>query len=440
MGPGNGIRAAGITTALLALLLLCMLGGCAHAEMQEGPTTMEEWGRLYPLQYGSYAEPTVKGGMLEGHHALKAKLLAPAERVVRSDGQVDTKLINNDGGYGTGVFVVHGLEWDPVGQCWFIPPTDLDDLSATRMRKGCYSCKTKSFDSIYQQEGAQIFTERIDAEFVLSINGQVWSCGTCHDGDPAQNPADAQLTYWTQLSRDAFWDLAPKERVCGQCHNSLDHRSRISDQAAMDSFSPYRYGFGIDALYAAAMEDGIYREDPQTGVLLTCLDHPDVEFTQGSPMAEVGLTCVDCHMPTAIDEPTGMPYTFHGASSSPLENQASLEFCLTCHCSQGIGSPEEMVKMVRELQGQAARTIAELDGLFSQAYALLAEQTARQSVDDCVLESARADYSLAEAYYHATKGGRDDGAKAVHNPPATERYYARCGDLLRGIVTALGGE
>lgn len=409
------------------------------SEENSGAKTMEQWGEMYPLQFGSYKEETIKEGKYEGHYALKQKLLAPAVRVEReSDGQLDTKLVNPYGTYDDGSVIVSGLEYDSEAKRWIVVESDLDDLSGTRERQGCYSCKSSEFDTVYEENGAEVFGAKMTPEFVDSMNGQVWNCGTCHEGDPATSAPDAQLTYWTQLSRESFDLLEPGERVCGQCHNSLDYRSRITDQGKMDTFSPYRYGFDVDSLYDAAIEDGIYTVDEETGIVLSTLDHPDVEFLQGSAMGELGLTCIDCHMPSTTDDISGAEYTYHNASASPLENDAALEYCMTCHKNQGIASTEEMVAMVREKQAEAADMIVELDAKFEISYELIKNATKNGNVDEAVLQQARDDYSVAEAYYHATKGGKDDGAKVVHNPMATKNYYAQAGNLLDGIVDSLG--
>lgn len=139
---------------------------------------MEDWGARYPLEYGSFVEETIKDGKLEGHYSLKAKLLAPGERVMRADGQTDTKLVDTDGDYNTGDVIVHGLEYDPAEQRWFVPITDLDDLSGTRERMGCYSCKSKNYDYWLEDYGASSFTEKMTGDFVSYMNGQVWSCNT----------------------------------------------------------------------------------------------------------------------------------------------------------------------------------------------------------------------------------------------------------------------
>lgn len=425
-----------VTTAALAL---CASIGVAAAFADDAQTaqteetaateatTMQDWGEQYPLEWESYHQKPVKAdGKTHGHYDLQEKLLAPVVR----DG---TNLIKSEDGY----YQISGFSWNEEIGAWVIDEDELGAVPANAFKMGCYSCKSSNFDLAYEKWGAEIFTQDPTQEFIDLIDGQVWDCASCHDGDPGTSAPDAQLTFWTQLSREAFDELDPSERVCGQCHNSLDYRSRITDQETMDSFAPYQYGFDIDSLYDAAVEDGIYTVDEETGILLTCLDHPDVEFTQGSAMRELGVTCVNCHMPETTDPETGEVYTSHNAAQSPLENETALEYCLTCHSAQGIETTDQMAQMVRDLQAETAAIEDELDAKFDQAYELIAAAVADGSVDEETLQQVRDDYSHAEAYFHAVTGSAANGVKVAHNPGATETYNARTGELLDGIIAEL---
>ena len=446
------------TGAAAAVVVLCAAVGIAGAlgcastsplasgdtaSTSVGDKTMEQWGEIYPLEFGSYAVTDIKSdGQYHSHYDLKQKMLAPAARFLRDDGQLHTRLLTdgevgyNDGGNIT----VSGVHYDSETHQWIVDEGEFGDLSGTRERQGCYACKSSQFIDIYERDGAEIFGEKMNDEFVEEINGQVWDCGTCHAGDPGTTAPDAQLPMWTQLSRDAFDKLDPKERVCGQCHNSLDYRSHITDQETMDSFNPYQYGFDIDALHKAAVEDGIYTIDEDTGILLTCFDHPDLEMTQGSAMRELGVTCVDCHMPQTTDAESGTEFTMHNASGSPLENDAALEYCLTCHKSQGIDSKEDMVKMVRDLQDETTKNAEALQKKFDKAYDLIKQANKDGGVDEAKLQQARDDYSIAYSYFYATKGDVGDeplGTKIVHNPMAIADYNAKAEQLIDGIIASL---
>ncbi len=453
----KALFAVGIVSFCMTVGVVGALAGCAPGQTaneglaqsdeavveEASPQTMEEWGELYPLQFGSYAEGSIKEGKTvdegnhEGHYDLKAKMLAPAVRVERADGQRDTKLVNPYGTFNEDYIIVEGVDYDPETGKWYVKDDKLRNLTDTRERKGCYACKSSNFDEVYERDGAGIFSEKLDDAFVQEMNGQIWNCTTCHDGDPAQNDPDAQLTYWTQLSRDAFQKLDPQDRACGQCHNSLDYRSHITDQETMDTFSPYRYGFDVDSLYAAALEDGVYSVAEDTGIVLSCLDHPDVEVLQGSVHSELGMTCVSCHMPTMTDAESGEEFTYHNASESPLANETALEYCLTCHESQGIKNTEEMKQMVKNRQKEIEASVADYPDRFEAAYNAIKAAKDAGAVDEAVLQKARDDYSKAEAYYHVAQGGSVDGVKIAHNPEAVPGYYAQAGSLLDEVMAAL---
>lgn len=467
-GVRKGMLVGWIAVVAAGLAALAVVGHpTGHGSTgagEAGRPTLGLWAEAYPLQYGSFAVHDQKSdGQYHSHFDLRTKLLAPAVRRLRPDGQLDTKLLTVQPqdvdqsamevegalSYNTdGYLMVSALEYDEQTGRWYVVPGELDDLSATRERVGCFSCKSAAFNDLYEREGASVFTQEMTPEFTELLNGQIWDCETCHEA--VENPdgswvlapeADAGLTFWTQLARDSFDRLEPAERSCGQCHNSLDHRRYIVDQKTMDGFAPYRFGFGLDALYDAAIADGVYTVDEATGIKMTCLDHPEIELVQGSPMRALGVTCVDCHMPVVSAGPEGAAYTDHNASGSPLESEEALTFCLTCHGAQGIRDTDEMAAMVRELQDQTTAIAEELELRLERAYGLVLAACTDPSTDPAVLDRCREAYSRAEAYVHGTTGTTADeplGTKVAHNPPAIASYNAQAKALLDEIDSLLG--
>lgn len=434
------------------------------AQPAESPKpTLGQWAAVYPSQYASFAVHDQKlDGQYHSHYDLRTKLLAPAARKAKPNGEYDTKLLavdpadvdvasaraEGDLAYNTdGYVMVEGLEYDEATGRWYVAPVALGDLSATRERLGCFACKSTVFNEVYRERGAQIFNEPMDGAFVERLNGQIWDCETCHEAIRNDDgsweldfQADARLTFWTQLSREAWDRFEPGERSCGQCHNSLDYRRFVTDQQTMDAFDPYRYGFGLDALYDAAMADGIYTVDEATGIRLSCLDHPEIELVQGSAMRALGVTCVDCHMPTTSYDAQESAFTSHNASGSPLESEDSLAFCLTCHRAQGIQTPEQMVSMVRDLQDQTAATAQALREQLASAYDLIARACQDPAADAGALQQCRDLYSRAEAYIHGTVGSVADeplGTKIAHNPTAIASYQAQAKALLDQVAELL---
>lgn len=109
--------------------------------------------------------------------------------------------------------------------------------------------------------------------------------------------------------------------------------------------NPWRYGLDPESLMKAALEDGYEMAvNPETGIANFQANHPEVEIFQGSVHQELGMTCVDCHGVKMQGE--NGEFTSHGFSESPLENPEALEYCLTCHSSQGVKDAEAMKEFV----------------------------------------------------------------------------------------------
>lgn len=182
-------------------------------------------------------------------------------------------------------------------------------------------------------------------------------------------------------------------------------------------------------------EDDITTLDEEIGVKLVCFDHDEVEFAHTSPMAELGVDCVTCHMPQSIEG--GTTYTNHHASGSPLENPDSLAKCLECHESQGIKTADEMVKMVRDKQADATATYEAVKAKLDQAYDLLAAKTAA-GTPDADLAEVRTKYQTADGYLQHIRGGNNGmGTKVVHNAPQFYDLAAKADVLCDEMIAAL---
>lgn len=437
-----------------ALGIATALAGCspqasqAESESQateatdaSGEKTMQEWGEMYPLQYNSYATLNYKqvdfgaedGLSLyedkterpHGHFATLAMEVGPLAR----DSEGDLLFTDN------ARFGVDSLEYNSETGQWYVDDSNwVEVINDAGYTKGCYACRSSKFDEAYEQEGAKVFGEPVDQEFADLLNGQLWDCAICHEGTPGDAP-DATLTMFTQLSRDAFDSFDPEERACGQCHNTFNHRKFITDQESMDGFDPYKYGTDIDSLLQAELEDGIYDVDEDTGIKIGCFDEPELEMTQGSAMNELGVTCIDCHMPKVTDPETGETYTDHNASGSPLAREESLEYCLTCHTSQGIDSTDAMVDMVRGKQREAREAVAAAQARMDEAYELIKAAVEDGTVDEATLNQVRDEYTYVDAYLHISNG--DSNGRVVHNNDKLNDYLARANKRLDGIMEAL---
>lgn len=447
----TGVVAVALVSALTAGTALSGCAGQSSAETAAPEAseekTMQDWGEQYPLQYNSFATEKYKDAAQEMFEEDGLTLYEnKGNKLFRPHGHYGTLALemgpvarDENGGlvYGSDAcFNVNDLHYDSTTGQWVVDDsTWLEDISAAGYTAGCYACRSSKFDELYDTYGAEAYAMPMTEEVKDTLNGQMWDCAVCH-GDNPENPADATLSMFTQLSRDAFDELDPQERACGQCHTTFNHRSHITDQESIDRCDPYRYGFDIDGLLQAEIEDGIIDIDEATGIIEGCFDEPQLENTQGSTHAELGLTCVDCHMPQVTDPETGETYTDHNASGSPLDKEASLETCLSCHSSQGIETAEDMIEMVRGKQMQARADVAAAAEKRDQAYELIKDAVdGKIDIDEDALQALKDDYTKAHAYIYISN--TDSNGRAVHNPDKLADNLSRANQILDNIIETL---
>ena len=455
----------GVTVATVALCGALggamALAGCAtptaatgegsnapNAEASEKPAsemTMQDWGKQFPLQYNSYhkldmwPESETRPEVPHGHFTMLLKEAGPvaySEQENARNGQVGTELMPTFAQ--GGLFSFESMDFDPETGSWVVDDSSwVETITAAYYNKGCYACRSSKFNEVYEENGAEAFSQPIDEEYAETLNGQMWDCATCHDDNP-ENEADANLIMWKELSRDTFDSIDPKNRSCGQCHNTLDYRTNITDQKTMDSFAPYRNGFDVDQLYDAAVEDGVATIDEETGLTMTVFEN-QFELFQNSPHDELGVTCVDCHMPKVTDPETGETYTDHNASGSPLEKDASMEYCLTCHKAQGISSIDEMRAMVKDRRNEAKKKLYEIWDKRDKAKSLVADAVASGTADEATLDEAREKWSRAYAriYMMGSTNTGGLGSRTVHNPQKFETYLSEANAMLDEVISAL---
>ncbi|MBS5450324.1 MAG: ammonia-forming cytochrome c nitrite reductase subunit c552 [Coriobacteriia bacterium] len=301
----------------------------------------------------------------------------------------------------------------------------------------CIACKSTDFNALYAQEGKQAFAT--DATNYVG-NGKYWDCGICHEGTPG-GTLHPNLAFYQLIGKTTLSQVSTEEAVCGQCHNAVGRygRSWLADyEGDIASIDPYRYGFDPDSLKQAFLEDGVqatHEEDTGADVFIT--QHPDIEIFQGSVHEKLGLTCVSCHMPTKTNE-DGQEYTSHDASSTPLENEEALEFCLTCHKDQGVDNTDEMRTFIETAEADLGEKEQVVQDKIAQAQQLLAKATSEGGIDEETLEQAREQYATAKWYnVYAHGSAEKPGQKVAHNPAAERFYQEKAADLLDQAIASL---
>ncbi|MDR0513650.1 MAG: ammonia-forming cytochrome c nitrite reductase subunit c552 [Coriobacteriaceae bacterium] len=398
-------------------------GSETPAEQTATVKTMNQWGKEYPLQWNSYAQIKVNpyDGDKEGHFCLRTKELGPIKKDSRGYKPFRTEDEN---------YVIDFLTYDDEAGQWIVDDSVMNVVTeATAYTKGCFSCRSSKFQEIEAREGADIYKQPLDNEFIAEINGQAWDCALCH-GDNPENPADSYLKYFNEGTGTAFDEMDPGLRVCGQCHTTMNHFSE----------DHFRYGFEVDGLVDSKFEQGQTSFDKETGITTASgIYLPDLEMVQTSKMREMGVTCVSCHMPKTTDKESGAEYTMHNASGSPLENKAAMEYCLTCHKARGINSADEMVKMVREQQEKAATVLTALKERCADTKAKIKAAVEGATIDMAKLDAAREKYTRAYARYQVALGDPNTaGLKIAHNPAMTWQYVDEANVILTEIDALLG--
>lgn len=203
------------------------MGASTDTELPAWPEdklTMAEWAERYPLQYGSFAQLKEKDWTpgYEGHYSLGLKLLAPISR----DG--NTILLDENG-----AMAVDMLEYDEETGRWYACEGGQYDPLNNRTTDlvGCYSCKTSYFEDILPVYGESLAAEPTSAEFLDAVNGQIWDCYLCHADDPTAG-VDNHQTLFKELMGDAYDELTPEDRVCGQCHSHSVHNTMFKSGIA----------------------------------------------------------------------------------------------------------------------------------------------------------------------------------------------------------------
>ncbi len=303
----------------------------------------------------------------------------------------------------------------------------------------CLACKTVYFSDLYKEKGMAAYNipySEVKGKYTY------WDCLNCHEGKPG-GAVGAQLETGKTLLRNFPTKLSDKDLACAQCHNSLTSYAAaditgkaIAEGKTLSDIDPYRYGVDADALLKAEVEDGVpLTDDEPSGTQSLYMPLADVEFFQGSVHQSMGLTCTDCHMPM-VKNSEGKSFTSHNASQGPLENDAALETCLTCHKNQGIGSTDQMRDWVHGKQAELGAKETDLASKLDKLKGLVADGTAKGK-DASVLNKAKDNFLHAQLYLDYTKGAvQTPGQKIAHNPTASRDYIER-GEKLVDEAIAL---
>ncbi|MBS5451458.1 MAG: ammonia-forming cytochrome c nitrite reductase subunit c552 [Coriobacteriia bacterium] len=277
----------------------------------------------------------------------------------------------------------------------------------------CVSCKTTAYNDLSQkyEAGTPLRDMAGDIE-------SFWDCTVCHE-DPESLELRVGLASfnpkWEKLAANED-DIPLETLLCGQCHRA------------------YTDGLGVEVNHGERLvEKGKF--DEAKGVTTASAGHPDIEVFYQSTHADLGLTCVDCHMPTVINE-TGAEFTSHNSSGSVLESVDALETCLSCHSAQGVEDAAGMRDFVLQAQKELSDAGAQAQSRIDELGALLEEATAAGTESE-ELDQARDLYSRASFDLSYVGGSKAIGIKVAHDPVELHELVAEAEGLAQQGIDLL---
>lgn len=294
-----------------------------------GAVDPADWGRFFPLQYGSYRQ-NYRGD-------------APESKLDRYP-------------YYRVIYQGHGFSVDfntARGHVY-----SLEDMLATERSRvaSCLVCKSADAHRLIEAQGEEAF-RAAPFDLVAGQVAQPITCASCHD------PADMSRRVTNPALERALKALGQADRladpaelrslVCAQCHSEYYFRPGTGELAF-----PWEKG-----LTPAAVEDYFAERGfvdwvhPLAGVGLIKIQHPEYETFQDSVHGRLGMSCADCHMPRTVTG--GREYTSHWWTS-PF-NHLELS-CAACH--RDVEAVREravdLQRAVREGVDQVGRALADL--------------------------------------------------------------------------------
>ncbi|ABR49070.1 Nitrite reductase (cytochrome; ammonia-forming) [Alkaliphilus metalliredigens QYMF] len=238
-----------------------------------------------------------------------------------------------------------------------------DVINTVRPKPGasCLACKTSEYERLYVENGDDLF--RMDFhETVQEIENGI-SCYNCHRNEPGER---VQVTspHFADAVERLDLEIPPGNMACAQCHVEYYFEPETGTIVL-----PWDNGIGVDEIEAYFDERDFHDwKHPRTGTPLIKVQHPEFEMYTDSLHARLGITCIDCHMPTVEED--GETYTSHWAKS-PLKTVN--ESCGQCHGPDGDAIIADTQAIQKEIKGELAELSSMIVKLIED-FAVLVEE------------------------------------------------------------------
>ncbi len=309
-----GAQTRRLSTARVGLLALLMVG-CS-----EPPAFVDnhEQSAEFPAQYRGWRD-TLKDEQREDLLAQRPAL------VVLWAGSAYAKEFHSPRGHQfAAADVAHTLR---TGQ----PATNSTPSDSLPLSASCWTCKSPDTARMIQQLGqaefASLSFHQVGAEVKNSIG-----CSDCHDpASQALRLARPQALHAMYLIHQPFEQQTPKlqgAQTCGQCHVTYYFRSDDHNRV----FMPWFYGSRVEQMERYYDDRRFYEWiHPISQAPMLKARHPEYETWSRSRHAQVGVTCITCHMPKRQSD-EGVHYHEHRILSRSDDLKA---VCHQCHGEKG---------------------------------------------------------------------------------------------------------
>ncbi len=353
--------------------------------------TAEQWAEIYPEIYASYEEGN-------GSNDYRIDYL-----------EQDPYLTSIYEGYGFAIDYTSAIAHNYT----------LEDVSNTERPHAlanCLTCKTADFTALVNTMGKDAYSLSFD-EVAPSMTENV-GCYTCHENN-AGNSGELTITHDYTVEALGDSSIAAETLVCGQCHIEyyFDPETKATSVAYTDvaTMSPD----AILAYYDSIGFSDWTQESTGTGLLKA--QHPEMETTlgEGNAHAALGLTCADCHMEKTVSE-EGVAYTSH-ALVSPLESEAILSTCATCH------GETDMTAKVQEIQASVTARETEIGNALAAMKENLAAAVASGTYTEDELNVLRDLHRKAQWYFDFDYVENSEGA---HNSAMANSCLDKAADYI----------
>ncbi len=194
----------------------------------------------------------------------------------------------------------------------------------------CWTCKTPDAPRLIEQLGFEGYSAKNFTDLGKEIQSVVY-CSDCHESGTNKltlpRPHAQEAMAKIHLPFDKQDTDMQGAQVCGQCHVTYYFRPEKSNVVNI----PWIFGSTADDIEKYYDTRRFFEWiHPLSKTPILKARHPEFEHWSRSKHAEVGVTCITCHMPTQQDA-KGVEFTSHKVDKALPHFDNS---CSGCHSSK----------------------------------------------------------------------------------------------------------